>query len=144
MKLIFAIAATLAVGAVGYAFWPTSEPAVQSGAPSSSGDTALAEVILPETLSDSAKIGQLAYDEKCSSCHGINAVGQNGVAPPLVHIIYEPSHHGDESFQRAAAMGVQGHHWPFGNMPPVEGITRGDVTMIIAYIRELQRANGIN
>jgi len=41
-------------------------------------------------------------------------------------------------------MGVRGHHWPFGDMPPVEGVTRGDVTMIIAYIRELQRANGIN
>ena len=59
-------------------------------------------------------------------------------------MIYEPSHHGDEAFQRAAAVGVRGHHWPFGDMPPVEGVTRGDVTMIIAYIRELQRANGIN
>jgi hypothetical protein len=62
----------------------------------------------------------------------------------LVHIIYEPSHHGDESFQRAAAMGVQGHHWSFGNMPPVEGIASADVTMIVAYVRELQRANGID
>ena len=74
----------------------------------------------------------------------MNAVGQDGVAPPLVHKIYEPSHHGDESFQRAAAVGVRAHHWSFGDMPAVEGITRGDVTMIVAYIRELQRANGIN
>jgi hypothetical protein len=29
-------------------------------------------------------------------------------------------------------------------MPPVAGLTRGDVTMIVAYIREVQRANGIN
>jgi hypothetical protein len=29
-------------------------------------------------------------------------------------------------------------------MHPVEGVTTGDVAMIIAYIRELQRANGIN
>jgi hypothetical protein len=29
-------------------------------------------------------------------------------------------------------------------MLPVEGLTRGDVKMITAYIRELQRANGIN
>ncbi|MFV2052359.1 c-type cytochrome [Aliiroseovarius sp. YM-037] len=144
MKLIYAIAVILAVGAVGYAFWPTTEPIVQSGPTSSSGDTALAEVILPDTFSDNARIGRLAYEAKCASCHGINAVGQDGVAPPLVHKIYEPSHHGDESFQRAAALGVQGHHWPFGNMPPVDGITRGDAAMIIAYIRELQRANGIN
>jgi hypothetical protein len=41
-------------------------------------------------------------------------------------------------------MGVQAHHWSFGNMPAVEGLTRGDVKMIIKYIRELQRENGIN
>jgi hypothetical protein len=40
-------------------------------------------------------------------------------------------------------MGVQAHHWRFGNMPPVEGITRAEVATIITYIRELQRANGI-
>ena len=28
-------------------------------------------------------------------------------------------------------------------MPPVEGLTRADVTMIVAYIRELQQENGI-
>jgi predicted negative regulator of RcsB-dependent stress response len=30
------------------------------------------------------------------------------------------------------------------NMASIEDLTRGDVKMIIAYIRELQRANGIN
>ena len=66
-----------------------------------------------------------------------------GVAPPLIHKIYEPSHHGDESFQRAVAVGVRAHHWKFGNMPAIEGLTRGDVKAIIAYVRELQEANGI-
>ena len=28
-------------------------------------------------------------------------------------------------------------------MPPVEGMTRGNVAMVVAYIREVQRANGI-
>ncbi|WP_430540810.1 c-type cytochrome [Planktotalea arctica] len=23
--------------------------------------------------------------QNCAACHGVNAVGQNGVAPPLVH-----------------------------------------------------------
>ena len=105
---------------------------------------ALADVLLPKTLSQNAQIGKLGFEAKCATCHGLNAAGQDGVAPPLVHIIYEPTHHGDETFQRAVAVGVRGHHWPFGDMPPVEGITRGDVTMIVAYVRELQRANGIN
>ena len=101
-------------------------------------------VLLPDTLSQNAQIGKLAFEAKCTSCHGTNAAGRDGVAPPLVHIIYEPNHHGDESIQRAVAMGVQAHHWSFGNMPAVEGLTRGDVKMIIKYIRELQRENGIN
>ena len=40
-------------------------------------------------------------------------------------------------------MGVRAHHWKFGNMPAIENLTRSDVTAIVAYVRELQRANGI-
>jgi cytochrome c len=144
MKLIIPIAAVVVAGGVGFAMWAfTSQNAVTEPAISLENG-ALVDVRLPEALSQNASMGKLGYDAKCVACHGVNAAGQAGVAPPLIHIIYEPSHHGDEAFQRAAAMGVQGHHWPFGNMPPVEGVTRADVTTIIAYIRELQRANGIN
>jgi len=144
MKSIIIIAAILVAGGVGYAMWPSASQTATSDATISLEGGVLADVLLPESLSQNAQIGQIAFDAKCAACHGANAAGQDGVAPPLVHIIYEPSHHGDEAFQLAASMGVRGHHWPFGDMPPVEGVTRGDVTMIIAYIRELQRANGIN
>ncbi|WP_299832118.1 cytochrome c [uncultured Roseobacter sp.] len=104
----------------------------------------MVQVDLPETLSTNAQVGKLAYEAKCAVCHGTNATGQDGVAPPLVHKIYEPSHHGDGAFLLAAKNGVRAHHWRFGNMPPVQGVTDGDVKMIVAYVRELQRANGIN
>jgi len=106
-------------------------------------NSAIVSIELPDELSKVAQIGKLAFQSNCLACHGENAVGQKGVAPPLVHKIYEPSHHGDESFQRAVAVGVRAHHWKFGNMPAVEGLTRGDVKAIIAYVRELQEANGI-
>lgn len=105
---------------------------------------AMVDVTVPETLSANAAIGKTAFEAKCAVCHGENAAGQDGVAPPLVHKIYEPSHHGDAAFLLAAKNGVRAHHWRFGNMPPVEGVTDGDVKMITAYVRELQRANGIN
>ena len=71
--------------------------------------------------------------------------GQEGIAPPLVHRIYEPSHHGDMAFVLAARNGVRAHHWPFGDMPPVgQPLTDGELAAIIAYVRELQRANGIS
>jgi mono/diheme cytochrome c family protein len=144
MKSMIAIAAVLVVGGVGYAMWPVTSPTATADTDNSMENRNLANVLLPEALSQNAKIGKLGFEAKCAACHGMNAAGQEGVAPPLVHKIYEPSHHGDEAFQRAAALGVRRHHWPFGDMPPVEGVTRGDVTMIVAYIRELQRANGIN
>ena len=144
MKRIIAISITLIVVGALYLVWPPALQTASSDTTVSMENGVLANVLVPETLSQNAKIGQLGYEAKCAACHGANAAGQDGVAPPLVHMIYEPSHHGDEAFQRAAELGVQGHHWPFGNMPAVEGVTRGDVTMIIAYIRELQRANGIN
>lgn len=142
MKTASIIGAAALVAGLGYLFWPVAEQTPQPAG--TVMGNALAEVIVPEVFSENAQIGARAYTANCAVCHGDNAAGQDGIAPPLVHVIYEPNHHGDESFQRAAAVGVQSHHWRFGNMPPVEGITRGDVTMIIAYIRELQSANGIN
>ncbi len=82
------------------------------------------------------------YRENCSSCHGATAMGTDR-GPPFIHKIYEPSHHGDASFQTAAKNGVRAHHWPFGNMPPVPNVTDADAALIVRYIRELQRANGI-
>tara|TARA_E500000331_G_C17128744_1_gene657201 strand:+ start:64 stop:513 length:450 start_codon:yes stop_codon:yes gene_type:complete len=106
-------------------------------------NSAIVSIELPDELSKVAQIGKIAFQSNCLACHGENAVGQKGVAPPLIHKIYEPSHHGDESFQRAISVGVRAHHWKFGNMPAIEGLTRGDVKAIIAYVRELQAANGI-
>lgn len=100
-------------------------------------------VSLPAELSAEAQIGQRGFEAVCADCHGLNAAGQNGVAPPLVHITYEPNHHGDGSFLSAVRNGVRAHHWTFGNMPVIEGLTDADVRAITQYIRELQRENGI-
>ncbi len=125
-----------AVSAAGYFHFGDRNDATNGGSP-------IAPVDMPGTLSARAELGQEAYEANCATCHGLNAAGQEGIAPPLVHVIYEPGHHGDESFQRAVARGVRAHHWRFGDMPPVEGLTRRDVVAIVAYVRELQRANGI-
>ena len=132
------------LGVGGLAYWFTMDTDSQVAQVPDEPTSAIVEINIPETLSANAQVGKVAFEAKCAVCHGSNAVGQADVAPPLVHKIYEPSHHADEAFQRAVSLGVRQHHWPFGNMPPVEGLTRGDMTMIIAYVRELQRANGIN
>ncbi len=100
-------------------------------------------VLVPDQISELGLLGKNIFELKCQSCHGINAAGRYEMGPPLVHKIYEPSHHSDQSFYRAVALGVKSHHWPFGNMAAVEGLTKGDVKAIISYVRELQRENGI-
>ncbi len=98
-------------------------------------------VRLPE-FTAAARAGETFFNAKCATCHGVNGTGSDK-GPPLIHKIYEPNHHGDESFQHAAKSGVQSHHWNFGNMAPVAGITRAEVAKIVIYIREIQAANGI-
>lgn len=139
MRRAITIGAIAVVAALAFSLWPRSDHMNHNGADKGP----LAAVDLPAELSQNAQIGKEMFEANCTACHGDNAAGREDIGPPLVHIIYEPNHHSDESFQRAAAMGVRRHHWPFADMPAVDGLSREDVSMIITYIRELQRANGI-
>ncbi|MXW92726.1 MAG: cytochrome c [Rhodospirillaceae bacterium] len=140
--ILLVLAGALVAG--GYLLFGGWDRMAKTEAASETGGAPMVSIDLPKTLSAAAQAGKRLFDANCISCHGPNAVGQEELGPPLVHIIYEPGHHGDESFQRAVALGVRAHHWRFGNMAPVEGLSRDDVALIVAYIRELQRANGIN
>ena len=113
------------------------------GEDGASGGASVASVAAPGSFSARAQTGQKTYEANCASRHGRTAAGQDGVTPSLAPIIYERGHHGDESFQRAVVRGVRAHHWRFGDMPPVDGLTRRDITAVVAYVRKLQRANGI-
>ena len=93
-------------------------------------------------LSAAAENGKQAFDANCAQCHGQNASGTDK-GPPLVHDIYNPGHHGDQSFVMAAKQGVQRHHWPYGDMPAQPQVTEDQITAIVRYVRELQVANGI-
>lgn len=102
------------------------------------------EAAPPAALATPAEfqLGEAKFAAHCAACHGPRAAG-TAQGPPLVHKIYEPNHHADVAFQRAALNGVRAHHWDFGNMPKVEGVAPDDVDQIIRYIRWLQRQAGI-
>ena len=99
-------------------------------------------VKLPE-LTGSALRGQQVFGAICAACHGPNAGGIEGSAPPLINRLYVPGHHSDMAIRLAVRRGVQSHHWRFGNMPVIEGLTDADITDIIAFIRAVQKENGI-
>ncbi|MDE0137973.1 MAG: cytochrome c [bacterium] len=93
-------------------------------------------------LSHVAREGAELFTANCSECHGPTA-GGSSQGPPLVHKIYEPGHHADFSFVRAVETGSPQHHWNFGDMEPVPGLSPEDLNKVICYVRELQYANGI-
>ncbi|MEA2002039.1 MAG: cytochrome c [Actinomycetota bacterium] len=86
--------------------------------------------------------GEVAFDATCAACHGLGAVGTNE-GPTFLDPIYRPGHHADGAFLAAVRLGVRQHHWPFGNMPPQDGISNQDINNIVAYVRQLQQAAGI-
>ena len=100
-----------------------------------------AEIVVPK-LSREAKRGRIAFSNHCAECHGVHAIGTDK-GPPLVHQFYRPSHHSDVSFTRAVRLGTRQHHWLFGDMPPQPQVKPGELRAVTAYLRELQKANGI-
>ena len=95
------------------------------------------------TLSAVAEVGRAAFGQRCAACHGAHAGGTDK-GPPLVHTIYRPGHHADDSIVKAIRRGTRAHHWRFGDMPPQPAVSEVEIRPIIAYVRELQRANGVN
>lgn len=103
---------------------------------------AMVSVDIPE-LSELEKAGETFYNASCAACHGVNVTGQDGIAPSFIDPIYQPNFHSDGAFYVAVQSGVRAHHWTFGSMPVIEGVSRDDVAAIVAYVRAVQRENGI-
>ncbi len=91
---------------------------------------------------NTARTGEELFSANCSVCHGVDAAGTNQ-GPPLVDKTYHPGHHSDFSIRSAIKKGVKQHHWFFGDMPPVAGVSPDEAEKIICHIRDTQLANGL-
>ena len=86
--------------------------------------------------------GERLYNQQCVGCHGPRGLGTSK-GPPLISPIYFPNHHSDAAFQVAVQRGVTPHHFNFGPMPPIPGVSPDEVTAITRYVRWLQRQSGL-
>lgn len=82
--------------------------------------------------------GEGGYQSNCMKCHGKKLLGTTK-GPSLLDDVYKPSHHADLSFYFAVKNGVRQHHWKFGDMPTIAGLTPQRVSDIISYIRWMQK-----
>ena len=87
------------------------------------------------------EVGMQLYDANCAECHGQDLRGTDR-GPSHLSVVYEPSHHGDAAFLLAARQGVRQHHWDFGDMPVVGGLSDEDLAAITAYVRSVQEREG--
>jgi mono/diheme cytochrome c family protein len=85
--------------------------------------------------------GEVLYQATCAECHGSDLRGTD-LGPSHLSKVYEPNHHADIAFLLAVQRGSPAHHWRFGDMAPVPGLTPEDVTAIVAFVRENQRVEG--
>jgi mono/diheme cytochrome c family protein len=112
------------------------------GACSSAAASAPPTPLATATSSPGASRGEQLFNQTCAACHGARATGTQ-IGPPLVHKIYEPSHHSDAAFLLAVRNGTVQHHWKFGNMPAQPAVTDAETREITLYVRALQREAGI-
>jgi mono/diheme cytochrome c family protein len=106
-----------------------------------SSDTDGADTGIPPQDPELVAAGAALYQASCATCHGSDLRGTD-LGPSHLSKVYEPSHHADIAFLFAVQQGSQAHHWRFGDMPPVPGLTESDVAAIVAFVRETQRIEG--
>lgn len=85
--------------------------------------------------------GAEVYAASCASCHGPDLRGTDQ-GPSFLSSVYEPDHHADIAFLLAVQRGVTAHHWRFGDMKPVEGVSDEDVAAIVTLVRDTQSREG--
>ena len=96
----------------------------------------------PATATDRLAAGEEAYQANCALCHGEDLRGTEQ-GPPFLSAIYLADHHPDASFVAAVEEGVQPHHWTFGPMPAIPSLGRDEIEAITAYVRSVQREEGV-
>ena len=98
---------------------------------------------IPPQDPDLVATGAGLYAAHCAECHGTDLRGTDK-GPSHLSNVYRPNHHGDAAFLLAVQQGSRAHHWGFGDMPPIEGLSQSDVEAIVAFVRERQRIEGFD
>lgn len=106
-----------------------------------SDTTSTSEGSRDQSQIDSAA-GKQLYQANCASCHGSDLRGTDK-GPSHLSKVYEPGHHSDDGFRFAIKNGARQHHWNFGDMPAIPGLSDDEIDSIIAYVRAQQQEQGL-
>ena len=139
--VIVVVATSLVAFACGSDDGDVASAAPTTAAEATASATSAVTSSSPTQTSTSEPDGAAAYQQYCAQCHGVDLRGTDQ-GPSQLSIIYEPGHHGDYSFRAAIRDGSPEHHWWFGDMPPVEGISDSEIEAVIMFVRAEQERLG--
>jgi mono/diheme cytochrome c family protein len=105
------------------------------------GSSAVEGLVIPIQDPELVAAGEALYFATCAECHGGDLRGTD-LGPSHLSIVYAPNHHTDFAFVQAIKFGSQQHHWPYGPMEPIPGLSDEQIAAIIAFVRENQRVEG--
>jgi len=101
-----------------------------------------ASPIIPE-LSASAANGRVLINAQCAECHGVDGTGYSKKGPPMLHPRYREEVYPDHHFKRVLIEGRPQKNWRFGPMPAQPQLSDSDMNDIIAFVREVHDATGV-
>lgn len=101
-----------------------------------------ASPIIPE-LSALAQTGRDIINTQCMACHGVDGTGFSKKGPPLLHPMYREEIFPDFHFKRVLREGRPQKNWRFGPMPSQPQLSDADMNGIIAFVREVHTATGV-
>ena len=107
-----------------------------------SGLDAIDESASVPVSSLSFQLGGIAYAKECTECHGRTARGTVR-GPNLIHPDYGPGKRSDAQFSQALREGKQARRAGYLDMPAVQDRSERNLKQLVAFLREVQRANGI-
>ncbi len=105
------------------------------------GGGSAGDVNISAQPADLVSTGAEIYQAACAACHGTDLRGTDR-GPSHLSAVYEPNHHSDAAFLLAVRNGSPQHHWRFGDMKPIDGLSEDDIVAITAFVREKQRVEG--
>ncbi len=86
--------------------------------------------------------GPDVYEARCASCHGAD-LGGGALGPSLRSELYGLDRFTDDQIRASISQGVEQVNWDFGPMPMVSGLSAAEVDAVVAHLRAVQAAEGL-
>lgn len=97
---------------------------------------------VPLTQEQLVARGRQVYAGTCATCHG-DALKGSSMAPSLLQAPFAPDQTPDSAFANAIQNGVPQKRFAKGPMPAQPSVAPKDIPAVVAYVRSVQRDNGI-